>query len=192
MYKDKSVCTKRAFAHLRPKGAYIMKKSDFLQCGEIINTHGVRGVVKARSDCDSPDILASLERIYTDPDGKKPLEIKDASIQKGFVLLTLEGVDSVEAAVMLKGTVIYASREDLLEFMEEGDRFIADLIGLPVIHADTKEQLGTLRDVINRGASDIYIIDTDAGERMMPAVAEFVTEMTDDAIFVRPIPGMLD
>ncbi len=169
-----------------------MKRSDFLQCGEIINTHGVRGVVKARSDCDAPEILASLECVYTDADGKNRLDIITASIQKGFVLLTLDGVNDIDAAIALKGTVIYAAREELLEFMEEGDRFIADLIGLPIIHADTKETLGTLRDVINRGASDIYVIDTDGGERMMPAVAEFVTEMTDDAIFVRPIPGMLD
>lgn len=169
-----------------------MKKSDFLRCGEIINTHGVRGAVKARSDCDSPEILASLECVYTDAEGKNPMKVMSASIQKGFVLLTLDGVNDIDAAIALKGTVIYASREELLEFMEEGDRFIADLIGLPIIHADTKETLGTLRDVINRGASDIYVIDTADGEKMMPAVAEFVTEMTDDAIFVRPIPGMLD
>lgn len=169
-----------------------MKKADFLQCGEIINTHGVKGVVKARSDCDSPEILASLECVYTDENGKNALHIEAASIQKGFVLLTLAESDSVESAIALKGTIIYASREELAEFMEEGDRFIADLLGLPIIHADTKEKLGTLRNVINRGASDIYVIDTDNGEKMMPAVDEFITDVTDEAIFVRPIPGMLD
>lgn len=169
-----------------------MKKADFLQCGEIINTHGVKGVVKVRSDCDSPEILASLECVYTDENGKNALHIEGASIQKGFVLLTLAESDSVESAIALKGTVIYASREELEEFMEEGDRFIADLLGLPIIHADTKEKLGTLRNVINRGASDIYVIETDSGEKMMPAVDEFVTDVTDEAIFVRPIPGMLD
>lgn len=169
-----------------------MKKSNFLQCGEIINTHGVRGVVKARSDCDSPEILASLDCVYTDADGKNALHIEDTSLQKGFVLLTLAESNSIESAIALKGTVIYASREDLAEFMSDGDRFIADLIGLPIVHADTKEQLGVLRDVINRGASDIYVIDTDSGEKMMPAVSEFVSEITDEAIYVRPIPGMLD
>ncbi len=170
-----------------------MERSLFLPCGQIINTHGVRGVVKARSDCDSPEILASLSRVYTKRgDEYTAYEIKSASLQKGFVLLTLEGVDDLDAAVALKGRDIYAERAELEEFMEEGDRFIADLIGLPLLHADTKERLGVLRDVYNLGASDIYVVDTPFGERMMPAVPEFVTEITDEAIYVRPIKGMLD
>ena len=170
-----------------------MAVSPYLECGEIVNTHGVRGVVKARSDCDSPEILASLRRVYTSVKGElRPYDVTHASVQKGFVLLTLEGVETVEDAVKLKGKTIYAAREELSEFLEEGDRFIADLIGLPIIDADTKKTIGTLRDVVNRGASDIYVIDTENGERMMPAVPEFVAEMTDDAIFVRPIEGMFD
>ncbi len=169
-----------------------MKKSPYLPCGEIINTHGVRGVVKARSDCDSPEILASLPAVYGDSEGKRRFDIKAASLQKGFVLLTLEGVDTVEAAIALKGTPLYAERRELAKFLMEGDRFIADLLGLPIIHADTKENIGTLRNVINCGASDIYVIDTADGERMMPAVPEFVAEMAEDAIYVRPIPGMFD
>ena len=56
----------------------------------------------------------------------------------------------------------------------------------------TGAELGILTDVINRGASDIYVIMTPDGERMMPAVPEFVEKITDDGIFVRPIEGMLD
>lgn len=170
-----------------------MARSKYLPCGEIINTHGVRGVVKARSDCDSPEILASLERVYTKRGGEYiPYEIKGASLQKGFVLLTLCGVDDLDAAIAMKGRELYAEREELEEFLEEGDRFIADLLELPIIHADTGESLGKLRNIFNSGASDIYVIDTSSGERMMPAVPEFVTEITDEAIYVRPIEGMLD
>lgn len=169
-----------------------MKKSLYLPCGEIINTHGVRGVVKARSDCDSPEILASLPYVAADPEGKRRFNIIAASVQKAFVLLTLQGVDTVEDAIALKGAPLFAARAELQKFLEDGDRFIADLIGLPIIHADTKENIGTLLNVVNRGASDIYIIDTPRGERMMPAVPEFVIEMAEDAIYVRPIPGMFD
>lgn len=170
-----------------------MEKSLYLRCGEIINTHGVRGVVKARSECDSPEVLASLEHVYVKNKNEYVrYTVKGASLQKGFVLLTLEGVDTLDAAIAMKGTVIYAERAELEEFLEPGDRFIADLIGLPVVHADTNERLGVLKDVYNVGASDIYVVDTPAGERMMPAVSEFVTEITDEAIKVRPIEGMLD
>ena len=170
-----------------------MERSPFLRCGEIINTHGVRGVVKARSECDSPEILRELPRVFTLFRGEYiPHEITGASIQKGFVLLTLADVDTLDAAIAMKGQVIYAEREELEEFLGDGDRFIADLIGLPIVHADTGEELGVLKDVYNAGASDIYVVDTPRGERMMPAVPEFVTEMTDEKIYVRPIEGMLD
>ena len=170
-----------------------MDRSPFLRCGEIINTHGVRGVVKARSECDSPDILCELPRVFTQHGGEyTPYEIKGASIQKGFVLLTLEGVDTLDGAIAMKGQIIYAEREELEAFLEPGDRFIADLIGLPIVHADTGEELGVLKDIYNAGASDIYVVDTPRGERMMPAVPEFVTETTDEKICVRPIEGMLD
>ena len=64
-------------------------------------------------------------------------------------------------------------------------------IGLSVIHADTGEELGKLADVINAGASDIYVIDTPYGQRMMPAVDEFVVRIDlESGIYVRPIEGM--
>jgi 16S rRNA processing protein RimM len=91
----------------------------------------------------------------------------------------------------LKGKVLYAKREDF--HLEEGEYFIADLTGLKVIHADTGEQLGTVKEVINRGASDLYVIRTKTGEGMIPAVEEFVDRVDPEAgIFARPIEGMLD
>ncbi len=169
------------------------ERSKYLQCGQIINTHGVRGAVKVRSDCDSPEILASLRRVYTERGGDFiPFDVTGASVFKGFVLLTLAGVSDLDGAVALKGRDIYAERDELSRFLGDGDRFIADLIGLPLIDADTKRELGVLTDVTNTGASDIYVVDTPHGERLMPAVPEFVIEISDEAITVRPIPGMLD
>ncbi len=170
-----------------------MNRSPYLLCGKIINTHGVRGVVKAQAECDSPEILASLPRVFTKHAGEyKMYEVNGASLQKGFVLLTLGGVESLDAAVLLKGREIYAERSELEKHLLPGDRFIADLIGLPVIHAGTGDRLGVLTDVFNSGASDIYVVETSGGERMMPAVPEFVEKITDDAVYVLPIPGMLD
>lgn len=169
-----------------------MAKHQYLRCGEIINTHGVRGAVKVRSECDSPKILASLRHIYLDPNGDVAFDVVSASVMGHFVLLTLSGVNTLDAAAALKNKTIYAGRDELEEHIAPGAHFIADLIGLPLIHADTGEELGILKDVFNVGASDIYVVDTPRGEKMMPAVAEYVKEITDDAILVRPIEGMLD
>ena len=94
-----------------------------------------------------------------------------------------------DAARSLRNRIVYAARGDIV--LEAGSHFIADLIGLPVIDADSRRVYGEIVDVINRGASDIYVIRTEAGESMMPAVDEFVVEIDlDRGVFVRPIEGM--
>ena len=169
-----------------------MEKKQYLECAIIINTHGVRGDVKLESLCDSPDVLADLKRVFVHENGKyREIKVIHTSIFKQFVLATLEGVTDMDQAAAMKGTTLYASRDDFE--LEEGDYFIADLIGLPVIDVDNGKTYGTVKEVINRGASDIYVIKTPAGEAMMPAVDEFVKEIDlDKGVFVTPIEGMFE
>ena len=166
--------------------------SAYLECGKIINTHGVRGDVKLESYCDSPEILRDLKRIYfKEQNAYREVRVLHASVFKAFVLMSLEGVGDFDAAVLLKNKIVYAAREDLP--IEEGSYFIVDLIGLPVIDAESGRVYGTLADVTNLGASDIYVVNTESGERMMPAVDEFVDRVTlGEAIYIRPIEGMFD
>lgn len=168
-----------------------MSRQNYLECGQIINTHGVRGTVKLESWCDSPEVLAGLRTLWRKVGGEfQSIRVLKTSIFKQFVLADLEGITDINAAIPLKNTVVYAAREDL----DPGEGyFIADLIGLPIIDQASGETVGKLRDVVNRGAQDIYVIDTPAGERMIPAVEEFVPKIDPDtAIYVTPIPGMLD
>ena len=166
-------------------------KKQFLECGAVINTHGVRGDVKIESYCDSPEVLASLERVFVLEGGKyREIEVLHASVFKQFVLAGLEGIDDMDKAAAMKGTVLYAAREDFE--LEEGNFFIADLIGLPVIDNLNGTKYGIVADVVNRGASDIYVVKTPGGERMMPAVEEFVKQIDlEEGIFVETIPGLL-
>lgn len=170
---------------------FLMKKL-YLECGKIINTHGVVGAVKLESWCDSPEVLARLKKIYFKKgELYEPAKVLRASVFKRFVIATLEGITDIDTAAALKETVVYAAREDLP--IKDGHHFIADLIGLSVIDAETNAEYGILDDVINTGASDIYVIKTENGERMMPAVPEFVKEVDlDRGIFISPIEGMFD
>ncbi len=165
-------------------------RQKYLECGKIINTHGIDGGVKLECWCDSPEILADLDRVYfKSGDNYEARRMLRSSVFKNFVIAKIEGIADIDTAQSQVGRVIYADRADFA--LEEGDYFIADLVGLDVIHADSGETLGRLREVINRGASDIYVIDTPEGERMMPAVDEFVIEIDiDKGIYVRPIEGM--
>lgn len=167
-------------------------RAQYLECGKIINTHGVKGALKVENRCDTPKVLASLKRVYLEKNGAySERKILKASVFKEFVIMELEGVSNMDAAMLLKNTVIYASREDIP--LREGDYFLADLEGLDVIDLETGKVYGKLREVINRGASDIYVVDTPAGERMMPAVSAFVKKIDiDKGVFVTPIPGMFD
>ena len=169
-----------------------MDKKNYLECAIIINTHGVMGAVKLESLCDSPEVLASLERVFVLEGGKyREIKILHASVFKQFVLATLEGVSDMDTAAAMKGTTLYAARDDFE--LEEGEYFIADLYGLNVIDADNGSIYGKIKDVINRGASDIYVVDTPNGERMIPVVDEFVDRVdVNEGVFVRPIEGMLD
>lgn len=169
-----------------------MALADFLECGRAINTHGIKGVIKLESYCDTPRVLSKLPYIYIRSDGLfRQFKVVHASAQKQFVLAKLEGIDTVESAEKLRGTVFYADRNDLS--LDEGSFFIADLIGLPVADADSGKVYGTLDDIINEGASDIYVIKTSSGEVMIPAVPEFVKSIEpENRILISPIPGMFD
>ncbi len=167
-------------------------KNAYFECGKIINTHGIAGAVKLDPWCDSPEVLAGLKTLYfKSGESYRAVKVLKASVFKRFVIATLEGVTDIDAAAALREKVLYAAREDLP--LDDGDVFIADLIGLPVIDAESGRTYGTLTGVINNGASDIYEIETPAGQRLMPAVDEFVREIDDEkGIFVTPIEGMFD
>jgi 16S rRNA processing protein RimM len=172
-----------------------MAKENYLECGKIVSTHGVRGTVRLECYCDSPKVLATLKVMYAkEKDGTfKPFRVKASSVQKNMVLCTFENIDSLDAAIPMKGTVLYADRKDFK--LKKGEFFIADLLGLPVFDAETGEKYGVLADVTHPGTHDVYVIAEEDGKSfMMPAVPEFVirvvAEGADAGIYVKLIEGM--
>lgn len=169
-----------------------MSKSKYLECGKIVNTHGVKGGLKLESWCDTPQDLASLKKVYLKNGAEyKMHKVKKASIFKQFVLFELEGINNIDIAMTLKGRVVFADRDDIS--IDEDAFFIADIIGLDVIDLESGEKIGTLSDVLNLGASDLYEINTKNGKKLIPAVPEFIKEIDlEKGIFVSLIEGMLD
>ena len=167
-------------------------KKDFLEAGKIINTHGVRGDVKIDCWCDSPKVLSEQSAVYLlENDEYVRVELDKASVFKSFVLAHPRGFSTFEEAIKLKNKIVYLRREDIAK--DEDAVFIVDLIGLPVINADSGKVYGTIASVTNNNASDIYEIDTETGKAYMPAVPEFVIEIDlEKGVFVRPIEGMFD
>ena len=120
-------------------------KNQFLEAGQIVNTHGIRGEVKIVPWCDSPEFLCQFEVLYLDG---RPLKVRSARAHKGNVLAFLEGVDDVNAAMALKGKIVSIDRTGVE--LPDGRHFIADLIGLEVLDADDESYnvMNFLYDVV--------------------------------------------
>ena len=161
-------------------------KSELLEAGIIVNTHGIRGEVKLQPWADSPDFLTGFEHLYIDG---APVKVLSVKVHKGCVIAALEGVDDIESAIKMKNKIVSIKRDDVL--LEEGRYFVADLIGLRAVDAETGEELGTVSDVLSRPANNVYVI---SGEReiLVPAVDEFVIEINtgEGYIKLRLIEGM--
>ena len=161
-------------------------KNQFLEAGQIVNTHGIQGEVKIVPWCDTPEFLCQFDTLYLDG---KPVKVRAARVHKGNVLATLDGVNDVNGAMALKGKTVFIDRTNVV--LPEGRHFIADLIGLEVIDADSGEKLGVVADVLTPPAHEVYVVKGEH-EYMIPAVDEFLAEANVESgyVKVRLIEGM--
>ena len=163
-------------------------KKQFLEIGKIINTHGVRGELKVEPWCDSPEFLISFNRVFIN---EKEVKVLSARAHKHQVLMMLEGVTDVTAAMKLKEKVLFIDRSDI--DLEDGRVFVQDIIGLPVFDLRQNREIGTLEGVDNLPAQDVYVIKNGDKRHMIPAIPPFLVEIEkDERIVVRTIGGMAD
>ncbi len=170
-----------------------MEQKQFLEIGKITNVHGLRGEVKVIPWCDSAAFLCSFDTLYLDK-GRTPVEILRARIQKNMVIMELEGCTTREQAEAMRGQVLYMDRDDVE--LDEGSYFIQDLIGLEVRDADTGSVYGTISDVLETGANDVYAIRNPETkqEYLVPAIPDVVleTNLEDGVMTIRPLKGLFD
>ena len=132
-------------------------KERFIEAGEIVNTHGVRGEVKILPWTDSAEFLAKFRTLYIDG---APVRVLAARVHKQTVLARLEGVEDVNAAMRLKGRRVFIDRADAK--LPKGGYFIQDIIGAEVV-TESGESIGQLAEVIDAPASMVYVVK---GERV--------------------------
>ena len=147
---------------------------DMLQVGVITQTHGVRGEVKVFPTTDDVHRFKKLKQVILDT-GKEtmPLEIQSVKFFKQFVILKFKGIDNINDIEKYKRCSLYVTREHAVA-LEEDEYFIADMIGMEVCTEDGSI-FGTLRDVIETGANDVYVIENaEHGEVLVPAIKECI------------------
>lgn len=168
-----------------------MPQKPYLEAGQIVGTHGVRGEVRVQPWCDSPQQFATFKKLYWDDQGKKPVKLRSRP-HKHIALALLEGIDTVEAAQVLRGKMLYVDRRDIK--LPKGHHLVQDLIGLTVVDADSGVTYGTLTDVSQTGANAVYHMATDKGEVLIPAIPDVIIEVDvkKDVLRLRPMKGLLD
>lgn len=164
---------------------------EFIETGKIVNIHGLRGEVKIMPWSDDPEFICEFDILYLGKD-KKLLQIENARVHKNMVLAKFKGIDTPEAANLLRNNIIYIDRNDVE--LEEGTYFIQDLIGLKVINADTNEEYGNVIDVFQTGANDVYEVKNGDKTVLIPAIPDVIvnTDIENSVLMIRPLEGLFD
>jgi 16S rRNA processing protein RimM len=157
-------------------------KLEFLEAGEIVSTHGVRGEMKVLPWADGPEFLCEFDRVRI---GGKDYNVENCRVQKTCNLLKIEGVDTMEAAQAMRGRVLELYREDI----DDEVIFAAELIGVQVFSGD--QLLGEVTDVLDYPGNKVYVVKGEH-EYMIPAVKQFVhsINMDENNMQVTIIEGM--
>ena len=157
-------------------------KLQFIEAGEIVNTHGVRGEVKMLPWLDSPETMCAFSRCRI---AGKDYKIEACRVQNTCNLLKLSGVDTMEMAQALRGKTVYLYREDA------GDDaiFAAELVGVEVFCRGAS--IGKITDVLDYPGNQVYVVKG-SREYMIPAVKEFIlsTSLEENRMEVKLLEGM--
>lgn len=167
---------------------------DFFQIGIITSTHGLKGEVKVFPTTDDAKRFKRLKEVILDT-GKERLglEVEGVKFFKQFVILKFKGIEDISEVEKYRKASLLVTRQNAVR-LNRDEYFVADLIGLRVQDEDGAE-IGTLREVLETGANDVYVIDlTDGRELLLPAIKQCVLAVDVESGFIKIhiLEGLLD
>ncbi|MDE7327719.1 MAG: ribosome maturation factor RimM [Lachnospiraceae bacterium] len=167
---------------------------DLLRVGVISSTHGVRGEVKVYPTTDDPTRFEALSEVLVDTkkSGIVTLGIERVAYFKNMVILKFKGIDCMEEAEKYKGQDLLVTRENAVP-LEEGEFFICDIIG-SIVFEENGEEFGVLKDVLQTGANDVFVVDAKNGkEVLLPVIDDCVKEIDVEGkrIVAYIMPGLM-
>ena len=157
---------------------------------QIVNTHGVRGEVKALHYTDGETFFKKVKTVYKEDN--TPVKILSWKFHKGSVILKLDGVEELDTAEKLKFTKLYAKEGDLPK-LPKGEYYFFELMGLTAVLPDG-EELGKVTNVIENNASNLLEITKGDGEKVLiPNIPVFVSDVKikEGTIHITPIEGLI-
>ena len=166
---------------------------EYIEIGQIVNTNGLKGVVKVNPFTDDISKFEDLKYVYIQLKNElKKVKIEQVRYNKNQVLLKLEGIDSIEKAEKYRNFYLKTEKESQ-EDLGEDTYYIVDLIGLDV-YTDKNEYLGKIEDVFPTGSNDVYVVKDNLGKQILiPAIADVVKEvdLKNKKMIINLIPGLI-
>ena len=165
-----------------------------VEVGKIVNTHGIKGEVKIKSNSDFTDKrFQPGEIVEIARKDKAPLEFKIASyrMHKGLHMLTFEGINNINDIEYLKGETLLQERDHEEIELGEHEYYYSDIIGWTVFNEDTP--IGRVIEIFETGANDVWVVKGDK-EYLIPYIADVVKEIDVEGrrIQITPMEGLLD
>jgi 16S rRNA processing protein RimM len=172
----------------------IGKLHEYLEIGEIVNTHGVKGEIKVIPLTDNANRFFDLKWVYIEK-GKDLVKYNIEGVKrfKQFVILKLSGIDSMAAAEALKNLYLKVDRMNAV-VLPDNSFFVCDLIDCKVFEKNG-QKLGILKEVLQTGSNDVYVIEGENGrEILIPALKSVVRDISlkDGSIIVDLPEGLVD
>ena len=165
---------------------------EFLQVGVISSTHGIAGEVKVFPTTDDVKRFKKLKEVILDT-GKERMTLHICQVKffKQMVILKFKEFQNINEVERFRGKSLYVTRENAVK-LQKDEYFIADMIGMRVVSTEG-EELGTLTDVLQTGANDVYVVEQNgASQLLLPAIKDCIRDidMEQMVMTVYLMPGL--
>jgi len=165
----------------------------YFEVGQIVNTFGVKGLVKVKPFTDDVERFEELKKVYICKKEKlEEVEIEEVKYHKDMVLLKIKGIDNMNEAEKLKGLYLKIDRKNAKKLPKD-TYFIADLLGLDV-YSDEDKYLGKVDDIFPTGANDVYVVKDENGKQLLlPGISDVIKEidLEKEKIIVHLLKGLV-
>lgn len=167
--------------------------TEYFELGQIVNTFGIKGMVKVKPFTENIEQFEELEKIYIkNRSGKKEYQIEEVKYHKQMVLIKFKGIDNPEDAELLRNSYVLINRKDAKP-LEEGTYYIVDLLESEV-YTDEGVLLGKVEDIFNTGSNDIYVVKDELGKQvLLPGIPDVIkqVDIENKKITVHMLPGLM-
>ena len=166
---------------------------EYFEIGQIVNTSGLKGILKIKPFTDDIKKFSNLKTIYIKTkSGLTEFKIEQVRYVKNMVMLKLAGIDTVEEAEKYRNLYIKILR-DQEEELEEGSYYVVDILGCKV-NTDANQELGKIVDVFQTGSNDVYVVKDEQGKQiLLPAIKQVIinVDIKNKIITVHLLEGLV-